>query len=270
LQWSSPLTLRGTYTPFNYCALDEGDIDLGGASPIVLPDLDPSTTSTPKLLATGSKQGNVYLVDRSHLPGRLDARPPCSTDSTRDGSLLAPNSQPQFDAIGPLDVFGPYSEIYGNADHAKMRTTPAWFQTADADYLFVSGASKAAADSTDSAPPSAARLRVVLGPGTPAYLAVDQTNKGLAFRNPGSPVVTSQGGSGVVVWVLDENAGRAVSLVDPQAPRPVLYAIDGVTLASLWNSGSILDVGGKYATPVIAHGTVFVVTDRVQAFALRP
>jgi hypothetical protein len=270
LQWSAPLQLSATYTPFNYCALDVADMDLGGSSPVALPDLDPTTTSTPKLLAMGSKQGNVYLVDRTHLGGSLAARPPCSTSSTGDVSLVPPGPQPQFNARGPLNVFGPYSDVYGNVDHAKMRTTPAVFQTGGATYVFVTGASKAAVDSTTSVPPSVARLRVVTSPKAPAYLAIDKNETTLAFLNPGSPVVTSQGGAGPIVWVIDENASRLASLLAADAARPILYAIDGTNLVPLWNSGSQLDVGGKYATPVVAHGTVFVVTDRVQAFALGP
>jgi hypothetical protein len=273
LQWSAPLTLAQTYTPFNYCSLDLADSDLGGSSPVVLPDLDPTTTSTPKLLAMGSKQGNVYLVDRTQLGGTLVARPPCTTDSTTDRSLLPPGPQPQFGARGPLSVFGPYSEVEGNVDHAKMRTTPAFFGKAGTSYLYVSGASKAQVDSTSSVPPSVVRLRVTTAPGTAAYLVVDQADTSLAFVNPGSPVVTSQGESGPIVWVVDENASRLASLLSDATPHPVLYAVDGTSLVPLWSSakgGATLRLGGKYETPIIAHGTVFVVTDRVQAFVLGP
>jgi hypothetical protein len=268
LQWRPTLELTGTYTPFNYCALDAADVDLGGSSPIILPDLDPSTTSTPQLLALGGKQGNVYLLDRAHLPGSVLARPPCSADSTTDGSLLPPGPQPQFGARGPLNVFGPYSEQYGNLNRGKMRTTPALFQKRGVSYLFVSGTAKAAVDSAQSVPPSVARLRVVTTPGAPAYLALDQADSTITMVNPGSPVVTSQGDSGVVVWVIDENAPRTASLRDANAPHPVLFAVDGTTMKMLWNSGQTLHVGGKYVTPVVAHGVVFVATDRVQAFAL--
>lgn len=270
LQWRRALTLSATYTPFNYCELDRADADLGGASPMVLPDLDPTTTSTPKLLAMGSKQGNVYLIDRTHLGGGLDARPSCDAPSSQDGSLLPPDAQPQFGARGPLNVFGPYSETYGSNNYAKMRTTPAYFRAPSGSFLFVTGSSKTRVDAIDPAPPSVARLRVVTAPALPAYLAIDAADTSLALLNPGSPVVTSDASTGVVVWVLDENAQRLTPLVSPSTPRPILYAIDGTTLAPLWNSGSTLEVGGKYMTPVVAHGTVFVVTDRVQAFAPGP
>ena len=95
----------------------------------------------------------------------------------------------------------------------------------------------------------------------------------LAFVNPGSPVVSSQGEGGAVVWVVDENASRLASLLSDTTARPILYAIDGTSLAPLWSSAkgsAALHLGGKYETPIVAHGTVFVVTDRVQAFVLGP
>ena len=44
LQWApgSPLTLTGTYTPFNYCQMDLSDTDLAGGGPVVVPDLGSS------------------------------------------------------------------------------------------------------------------------------------------------------------------------------------------------------------------------------------
>jgi hypothetical protein len=260
LEWTPDLTLAGTYTPFNYCQLDAADIDVGGCSPILLPT---------GLVAFGGKQGNVYLLERDRLPGALDARPPCSTDSSSDASLLPPGPQPQFGAPGPLNVFGPYSETHGDADHAKMRSTPAYFAGADGvPRLFVSGASKASADSSQSVAPSLVRLSVA---ASPAYLSIDAADPLTVFVNPGSPVVSSNGTDDPVVWVLDENASRAASLLDTSNPNPVLYAIDGTTLQELWHSPTdFIDLGGKYTTPVIAHGFVFVASDRVQAFGVRP
>src|SRR5262249_8138167 len=81
LAWTPALQLVGSYTPFNYCGLEHNDIDVAGSSPVVIPDLDPATTATPHLLAFGSKQGNVYLLDRDHLPGSLERRQACSQDA---------------------------------------------------------------------------------------------------------------------------------------------------------------------------------------------
>jgi hypothetical protein len=267
LAFAPGLTLDGTYTPFNYCALDAVDADLGGSSPLLVPDLTTTGTSTPHLIAFGSKQGNVYLLDRDHLPGALGGRQACSTDSTTDHSLVPPGPQPQFGARGPLNVFGPYTEAYGSLDYSKMRSTPAYFVDASgASFLFVSGSSKAAADSQVSVAPSVARLRIVTPTGAPAYLAVDAFDSGIVFVNPGAPVVSSNGPSDPIVWVLDENARRVASLLDPSTPHPILYAVDGGTLQVLWQSApGELELGGKYSTVAVAHGRVFVGTDRARA-----
>ena len=54
------------FTPTNWQALDEGDIDLGSTGPIIL-DLSGSTPS--KLLIVLGKDGKIYLVDRTNLGG---------------------------------------------------------------------------------------------------------------------------------------------------------------------------------------------------------
>jgi outer membrane protein assembly factor BamB len=273
------LRLLGTYTPFNYCALDAADIDLGGSSPLIIPELDRASTATPHLIAFGGKQGTVYLLDREALAPaaddnaaalRLRHRPPCAADSTSDRSLLPPEEQPQYRARGPLNVFGPYSDRYGQGDWAKMRSTPAYFQRADgSSVLFVSGSTRAAEDSTEAVPPGVARLRIVTSPGQAAYLALDATADEVAFLSPGSPVVTSKAAADAVVWVLDANVRRAQPLVGQDVPHPVLYALDADTLQVLWRSApDQLAVGGKYSAPAIAHGVVYVGTDRVQAFGL--
>jgi hypothetical protein len=266
----SLLQLLGTYTPWNYCQMDTSDIDLGGDSPIIVPDLNPATTSTPHLVAFGSKQGNLYIVDRDHLPGGLTARQACSTDSTTDLSLLPPGPQPQFGARGPLNVFGPYSETGNHTDFAKARTTPAYFQGADGTpYIFYSGATKASDISRDPVPPSVVRLKIVTSAGQPAYLAVDAADTVLKFLSPGSAVVTSNGSATPIVWVLDANLFRTQPLIGSNVPHPILYAIDAMTMNLLWSSPvNLLDVGGKYNTATISRGVVFVGTDRIQAFGL--
>ncbi|HET9037261.1 MAG TPA: hypothetical protein VFN45_13685, partial [Myxococcaceae bacterium] len=81
LRWAPglPLRLTGTYTTWNHCQLDSGDIDLCGSGVTLLPEV--RGTSTPRLAVVGGKQGNVYLLDRDHLPGALDRRPECNWKS---------------------------------------------------------------------------------------------------------------------------------------------------------------------------------------------
>jgi hypothetical protein len=272
LVWSPGiLRLRGTYTPWNYCELDHADADLGGSSPVVIPDLGSTSTSTPNLVSFGSKQGNAYLVDRDHLPGRIDHRPPCSTTPANESSLIPPNGWTYYQGLpGPVNVFGPYSEVCVAGDYARMRTTPAYFRSVDqVSYLFVSGASKQSVCSRVPVPPGLARLRINAQPGKPAYLIVDASDSVLSLFSPGPPVITSNGSDQAILWVLDANLYRSASLASSDAPHPVLYALDANTMQLLWRStSSQLNVGGKYNHPTIAHGVVFVGTDRLQAFGL--
>ena len=272
LQLSPPgehgFVLRGTYTPFNYCQTAKADIDLGSGGAVLLPARASGDAS--RLLAVGGKQGNVYLLDRDRMPGRLDRRPPCSQDSASDASLLPPNPQPQFGARGPLNVFGPYSEHDAALDLARSRSVPATFRDRHGvDYLYVTGNSKRAPGSAQSVPPSLVRLRVMREEGGAPFLRIDRRETTLTLGNPGSPVVTSQGSERAVVWVLDENAPRSALLSGDDAPRPVLYAFDAVSLKPLWRSAAgELHTSGKYNEPAFGGGQVFVGTDRIQAFGI--
>lgn len=277
LRWSPPLTLDATYSPFNYCSLDGGDTDLGGGSPLVF-DLDPATTSTPHLVAFGGKQGNLYLADRDALGGGLDRRGPCdpshSGSPAGDRSLFGPEVRGYYapPSVGPLNVFGPYSDVPGanELNNAKARTSPAFYREATgAAFLYVAGNSRSPDDITKAVPPSLARVRVVTTPGAPAYLALESVAKDVVFVNPGAPVVSSMQSRGAVVWVTDENGRRTDPLV-PKAgvmpPRPVLYAFDALTLEVLFQR-TLSATGGKYNHPTVAHGVVYVGTDRLEAFA---
>jgi hypothetical protein len=256
--------LRGTYTPFNHCETAAVDIDLGSGGASLFPGSD--------LMTVGGKQGNVYLLDRKRLPGKLDRRPPCGGNAASDASLLAPGDQPQFGMRGPLNVFGPYSEKDAAMDVARGRSVPASFRDAIGKaFVFATGNAKKAEGSPESVPPSLARLEIVSKASESPYLRIDRVERTVVLENPGSPLVSSNGGRDAIVWVLDENARRSAPLAGPDAPRPVLHAFDAATLSPLWRSAAgALHTSGKYNEPVVARGRVFVGTDRIQAFGLRP
>jgi DNA-binding beta-propeller fold protein YncE len=266
-----PLSLQGTYTPFNYCQMDSSDTDLAGGGAMLVPGLANTGASTPNLIAFGGKQGNIYLVDKDHLPGGLSVRPGCGTDASLDSSLLPPDIQPQFGTRGPLNVFGPYSETHNDLDTGKARSTPAFWTGLDGTpYLFVTGSNKANIGSSESVPPGIYRLKIVAQSGQPSYLQVDSSENTVTFLTPGSPVVTSNGSTNAIVWVLEANVARTKALNSATPSQPFLVAFDALTLQRLYRSNpGDLFVGGKYSTPVIARGTVFVATDRIQAFGLK-
>jgi len=155
-------------------------------------------------------------------------------------------------------------------DRAKNRGTPAFFRDAvGEEYLFYSGTSKNPEDTEVSVAPSLVRLKLVRSAGAHPYLRVDGRAMDVVWQNPGPPVISSDGGKDAIVWVLDENAARSAILTGPRAPQPVLYAIDAKTLNVLWKSGSgFLQASGKYNSPTIADGTVYVGTDRIVAFGI--
>ncbi len=264
------LQLIGTYTPFNYCATAKMDIDLGSGGASLLPDLDHALTSTSHLLVVGGKQGNAYLLDRDHLPGRLDQRQTCSTDAASDGSLLAPQTQPQFGTRGPLNVFGPYSDRDAAMDLARARSAVAVFRAAGGNTsVYMTGNTHTASGSAVGVAPSLVKLDVATARGRPAWLRVDRRQPDVVFGNPGSPVVSSDGARDAIVWVLDENARRSALLAGDDTPSPMLYAFAADTLRLLWKSSAgDLYTSGKYNEPLIEGGQAIVGTDRIQAFGL--
>lgn len=263
----SGLRLAGTYTPFNHCRSAAMDIDLGSGGVALLP-VAPGAAAP--LLVVGGKQGNAYLLDGDRLPGRLDRRPPCTDDASSDGSLLAPEAQPQFGGRGPLNVFGPYSERDAALDTARSRSLPAAFRGADGVLsVLMTGNTRAGEGSPEAVPPSLVRLQVVDEGRPGAHLRVARAQDEVVFGNPGSPVVSSDGARQAVVWVLDENARRSAPLHGPGGPSPVLHAFDAETLRPLWRSPpGALQASGKYNQPLIVKGQVIVGTDRLQAFGL--
>jgi cytochrome c553 len=263
------IALTGTYSPYNYCQTAASDIDIASSGAVVI-DLPKGSSATPHLLALGGgKQGNVYLLDRDHMPGGTLKRHACSTDATTDGSLMSPDTQPVLNTRGPLNVFGPFSDNIGMTNSAKSRSTLAYFRDlSGTNYLFLSGSSKTGADFSTNVPPGLVRVKVVVEPGKPAFLRIDGQEMTQVFQNPGSPFVSSNGGGDAIVWLMDTNAPRTADLFRADAPHATLYAFDARTLKLLWKSRDELFTSGKYNEPAIVDGLVLVGTDRLQAFGL--
>jgi len=264
----STLTLSGTYTPFDYCDLDANDVDVGADSPMVVPTL--SGTSTPDTIAFGGKQGTIYLLNRNPMPGSLTARVGCSTNAAGDLSLLPPGNQPQFGTRGPLNVFGPYTETNAGGDYARERTTPAYLQVNGTNYLAVAGCTKASQTSTACVAPDVVLLEIVTPSGAPAYLQVAASQASTAMVDADSPIITSNGSSNPIIWILDTNLARSANPWT-ETVHPVLYAINALdpNLAVIYQTpASLLDLGGKFDSPASGDGMIFVGTDRIQAFGL--
>jgi hypothetical protein len=174
---------------------------------------------------------------------------------------------------GPLNIFGPYSEIHAQGDQAKARSTPSVFQAGDGTtYLFFAGSTKQSDGSNTAIPPSVARIQVVVSPGQPAFLQVDAYESSLVFKSPGTPMVSSNGSANPIIWVLEPNVYRSASLLG-SAAHPQLHAIDGATMQPLFSSDPNdpdMRQGGKYNHPLVARGVVFTGTDRITAWGIVP
>ena len=110
---------------------------------------------------------------------------------------------------------------------------------------------------------------MVRGTGANPYLRVDGQATDFVLQNPGPAVVSSNGDKDAIVWVLDENAQRSAPLTGPKAPSPVLYAVAPRTLKVLWKSNpGFLQASGKYNSPTVANGDVYIGTDRIVAFGI--
>ena len=93
-------------------------------------------------------------------------------------------------------------------------------------------------------------------------LHVDLTSLKMKVEEPDELFYrTYLGGGGIASYYLLKDLEPGI---DPLSPENVLV------FASTVVSGVPLAVGGKYVTPVVAHGVVFVGTDRVQAFSIKP
>lgn len=267
LVFSRDLKLEATYSPYNYCKLDDHDVDVGTSAPILIPNLSPAQTTTTLLTVFGSKNGTVYLLDRSQIPARTDKRPPCSESPDKDSSLLAPLPQPYLGGIGPLNVFGPFSDELGADDLGKMRSRPAYYRDVGGlHHVFVSGSYKSSIESPVAVPPSIVKVHMVLTPGRAAWLERSSVNSEVIMQDPGSPIVTGEGDD-AVVWVQDSNALPSAQLLDPKTATPVLYAFAARDLSLLFRSadGDIRQAG-RYVTPAIGNGRVFVASDKLTAF----
>jgi hypothetical protein len=60
-------SLLGSYTPTDYKGLDQGDVDLGSTSPVMLPAQ--TSSQTPLMLAQGGKDAMLKLINRAAMPG---------------------------------------------------------------------------------------------------------------------------------------------------------------------------------------------------------
>lgn len=214
------------YTPANYKQLDEQDEDLGGATANLLPELPGS--KVPHLLFIGGKDGLAYLLDRDNLGGIGGE-------------------------VQKMRLFGNPSDVY----HEGIRSTSAYYDAGTAGrFIFVAG---------DNPGPNGemgiTALQIQLENGVPHFKPVWTQKK--MINGPSSPIVTSNGATDGIVWVVEtENQDHST-----------LYAFDPVTGSELYSSDSSgeknrFEGGRRFTSPIATNGRVFIGAQGVYCYGL--
>ena len=212
---------RDYFMPSNYVSLNNGDIDLGSLTPIVLPD-QPGT-ATPHLVFTAGKQGVAYLINRDNMGG------------VAKGDGVAGE--------------GVYSRcVFGDCRQGNARIFSAgayWDGGAAGRFVYLPGTGRGAQPEPCRASGGVVALRLaVSAPSHSSTFEIAWCTPGMS--DAGAPSVTGSAANGIV-WVVDAGAGA-------------LHAFDARTGASLYASGNGDGPGAthRFITPAVFGGRVYV------------
>jgi hypothetical protein len=231
------LTVADWFTPYNFSTLTSGDMDLGSAGPLLLPNTS--------LLVGGGKQGMFYLVD-SNLMGHYSAA----------GDQVIQSFQAASGSIHGSPVYwnspnqGPLVYLWGDLDRLKaFRFANGTFQTT---------------------PVATGNLQLTGGTGPHAVVGAMLSLSANA-STPGSNASTP--GSGII-WATRSNGGNANHMTVPGALHA--FDASNVAV-ELWNNQQNLardDFGNwaKFCPPTIANGKVYLATfsNQLIVYGLNP
>jgi hypothetical protein len=238
------LSAKDFFSPANAPSLDAANIDFGGGAPVGLPF---GTSTYPRVLAQGGKDGRIFLLNRTALGGRKQG--PGSTDA---GLFVTRAYGAMF---GHQAVFG---------DTPTLTTANAGASPTDNDFLFSVGKSDV--------------MRVFrLGDGSsdkPVLSNVANSSLTYGFTS-GSPVVTSNGTdpTSAVVWEVyaggSTGAGGELeayslgSLASTGGTPSSCTQAAQCTLPRIWHSGSLPQgtfTAAKFSIPATSNGWVYIGT----------
>jgi outer membrane protein assembly factor BamB len=282
----APKELRvvDSFTPSNWPYLNDKDLDLGSASPVVFP------FQKWTLLGSIAKEGVLYLLDANELGGKAPEHSKPLYQSPRLGNdeemlggrgvwgAMATYADPQGQRFLYVPMWGPpskngprYKYSYGDAPNGSVMA----FQVSaegDKPSLIPAWISR---DMHVPDPPVVANgvvYAIQTGENTvqnPNRPGGDVTGGGTGGgRGPAPQAGSQQGGQG--------GAQSAAAMLQAAKFRAtpvsnlVLYAFDAQTGKQLYSSEKIITSWVHYSEPVVAVGKVFVVSwdAHVYAFGL--
>ena len=282
--WHAPKDLRvvDSFTPANWQYLNDKDLDLGSAGPVVFP------LQNRTLVASAAKEAVVYLLDANALGGGAPEHSKPLYQSARLGNdeemlggrgvwgAMATYEDPQDGRFLYVPVWGPPSKnaprfpnSYGDAPNGSIM---AFRVSADGD-------------KPSLAPAWISRDMHVPDPPVVANGVVFAIQTGEnTVQNPGRPGGDVTGppapGSGRGGQATAGGSGRgpdpgaalrAAKFRATPVTNLVLYAFEARTGKQLFSSEKIITSWVHYSEPVVAMGKVFVVSwdAHVYAFGLK-
>ena len=246
--------IADSFIPPNWRYLTAKDLDLGSGSPTIFPFKGRA------LIATGAKEGLVYLLDANALGGGTPEHDKALYTSPHFG-----NDAVKLDGWGFWGAFSTWQNELGE----RFIYLPMWNKQAAetaGSFKYKNG---------DTTQGSVMALQVVQDGANFSLEPLWVTGVNQA---PDAPVVAN----GVVFAVgtgeqTIQNPGRPMSLAEGAVFRstPVghqeLYALDAETGKILYDSRNLLKDWDHFSEPVVSHGKVYLVSHdaHLYAFGLR-
>ncbi|HEV2281732.1 MAG TPA: PQQ-binding-like beta-propeller repeat protein [bacterium] len=212
---------RDFFMPSNYVPLNNGDIDLGSLTPIVLPD-QPGA-ATPHLVLAAGKQGVAYLINRDNL------------------GAVAKGDGVSGEGVYSRCVFGDCRSGNGRIFSAGAY----WDGGMAGRFVYLPGTGRGAQPAPCKNMGGVVALRLgVSAQSHASTLDVAWCSPGM--RDAGAPAVTGSGANGIV-WVIDTGTGT-------------LHALDARSGAPLYASANGDGPGAthRFITPAVFDGRVYV------------
>ncbi|HEX6464899.1 MAG TPA: SBBP repeat-containing protein, partial [Vicinamibacterales bacterium] len=217
------------FTPSNWSTLDQFDLDLGGAAPLIV-DVPGATPS--RLIVALGKSGVAYLLDRDNLGGI----------GTGDGE----NGEGLFSTRVAAD------NPIGTPPRGRIRAPAATYTTASGTYVVFAVSTPGSLGVGCPGTPGdlvALRISAASPPTVSVAWCANDNGQGQPFAGRGAPIVTTTDGSSQpVVWTIGAEGNNQ------------LLAYDGETGAPLFTSEQMTQVR-RFMTPISVNGRIIVVSD---------